>query len=152
MYAIPGCAPITLVSQPIKFGGFFLLMTGFKILKVYLCIYHLCSLWQGFIYISFITSLQAHFTQFCSHISVKIVNSSVEIRHEKLNCSFSRAQNKPMPLFKHHLNVCLQLWVGGEAAGPLSSPEYNALWTVSEIWKVLADFSLLSRLTVFRRD
>lgn len=143
MYAIPGCAPFTLVCQLIMlFFFFFLLMAGFKILKLYQCIYHLCSLWQDFIYVSFITLLQPHFTQVCSQFSVKIVIGSAEICHEELNFSFRRAQNEPMPLFKHLLNVHLQVWVGGEAAGPLSSPEYNASWTISEVWKVLADFSL----------
>lgn len=88
-----------LVSQLHFF--FFLLMAAFRILKVYWCIYHLCSLWQGFIHTSFITLWRPHFTRVCSQISVKIFNCSAEICQEKLNCNFIRAQNKSIPLFKH---------------------------------------------------
>lgn len=142
MYAIPGCAPIMLDSQPIMLPFFFscwwLDSRSWKLIDAPIICAHL---WQGFIYISFII-LWLPFTQVCSHISAKNVMSSTEIHHEILNRSFSRAQNKPTWLFKYALNVHLQVWVGGEATGLLSSLEYKSSWTILEVWKVLADISL----------
>lgn len=143
MYAIPGCAPFTLVCQLIMPFFFFFSVDGWiqdlETLSMHLSFVLITTRFH----LSFITLVQPHFTEVCRQFSIRIVIGSAEIRHEKLNCSFSRAQNEPMPLFKHLLNAHLQVWVGGEAAGLLSSPEYNASWTISKVWKVLADFSLL---------
>lgn len=91
----------------------FFFSAGYKIFNVRWCVCNLYSLWWGLIHISchlvvvsLYTSLARSFSQchqFCWNM-----------RNEKINCSLKRAQNKPMSLVTHPLNVYLQ--VGGRGS------------------------------------